>query len=675
MFKINLTQIMMVFACTFAITAANAQTVLWGTGHSNPAIDSIGEFASTDSTLAGAGWTATAIIPNANWAWSSTGISAGGFGAGSGLHINSPSLGNGVAMFDSDYFYDQNIVPQEAKLTSPAIDLTGYADSLVLVKFYAGLRDFASDSNVVRFSKDGGATWVSLDVITALGHISNGAATERIVTFNISSQPAGATNLTDCRIEFYFKGDSYFWSVDDVSIETFVPSFDLALNEDNPSIVTLGSAELPLAFVNDTETSWGVNVKNTGFINLAASAAMLHMDVYHRSGGVWVYAASDSMSLPSIDAGMGYFAYKTTIGNANWMPTDTGAYRVTYVLKTALVQTDMNNDSLITFFRVSDNNYLSKVPTATDGYPVSDNALLAGLEGTNLPIQYELGSMYYIPPGLTNPYFLNQIKYRAAYSNVISGTTQAIIQARVYRFSDANGDGFWTPAVSGPDAELPLLAVGNDTFTLATGPAAYGTGEMTLLDIDNLTTGIQLESDSFYVVTLLQENASGLRNATNQSRAAFIGVNDFHYESTTDSMPSYFIPACVVRIATGDGAGTISANQWYTGYTPPSPVPSIGLVIERRNNVAVTQSTVELAGVEVFPNPTVNQFTATLNLEKASDVRYVLTDLNGLVLDLKNVKNVSNEARTWDISNFPAGVYFLHVKANGVATTKRIVKN
>lgn len=675
MLKINLTQILMVFVCTFAITAANAQTILWGTGHSNPAIDSIGEFASTDSTLANVGWTATAITPNANWAWSGTGISAGGFGSGSGLHINSPSLGNGVALFDSDYFYDQNIVPQEAKLTSPAIDLTGYRDSLVLVKFYAGLRDFASDSNVVRFSKNGGLTWISLDVITALGHISNGAASEGFVTFNISSQLAGATNLTDCRIEFYFKGDSYFWSVDDISIETFVPTFDLALNEDNPSIVTLGSSDLPLDFVNDTETSWGVNVKNSGFVNLAAAAAMLHMEVYHRTGGSWVFAASDSMSLPAIDASLGYFAYKTTIGSANWLPTDTGTYRVTYVLKTALVQTDLNNDSLITFFRVTNNNYLSKVPTATDGYPFSDNALLAGLDGTDLPIQYELGSMYYIPPGLTSPYFLNSVKYRAAYSNVASGVTQSVIQARVYRFSDANADGFWTQQVSGPDPELPLLAVGNDTFTLAAGPAAFSTGEMSLLDIDNLTNGIQLESDSFYVVTLVQENATGLRNATSQSRAAFIGVTDYHYESTTDSMPSYFIPACLVRIATGNGTGTIAANTWYTGYTAPSPVPSIGLVIEKRNNVAVNQTTVELAGVEVFPNPTVNQFTATLNLDKASDVRYILTDLNGRVIDIKNVKNVSNETRTWDVASFPAGVYFLHVKANGVTTTKRIVKN
>jgi hypothetical protein len=63
-----------------------------------------------------------------------------------------------------------------------------------------------------------------------------------------------------------------------------------------------------------------------------------------------------------------------------------------------------------------------------------------------------------------------------------------------------------------------------------------------------------------------------------------------------------------------------------------------------------------------------------LNLDQASDVRFILTDAVGRVIDIKYANNVSTETRSWDITNFPAGVYFLHVKANGVSTSKKVVK-
>jgi len=78
--------------------------------------------------------------------------------------------------------------------------------------------------------------------------------------------------------------------------------------------------------------------------------------------------------------------------------------------------------------------------------------------------------------------------------------------------------------------------------------------------------------------------------------------------------------------------------------------------------------------VELFPNPTVKDFTVNLELDNASDVKYILTDLTGRVLDIKFAKNVTTESRSWDISNYPSGVYFMNVHANGKVSSKRIVK-
>jgi len=675
MFKTNLTMFLMVFVMLFSATFANAQSVLWGTGHTNAQIDSIGEFASPDGTISGAGWTSTDLTAGTDWIWSSTGTSLGGFGAGSGVHITSPSLVNGVAMFDSDFFYDNGTVPQEAKLTSPAINLTGYADSLVVLKFYTGLRDFQSDSNIVRFSIDGGATWVSFDVITAVGHVSNGVASQGAVAFNVSSLLAGASNLSNCRIEFYFRGDSYFWSVDDVSIETFTPTFDLAVNEDAPSIITVGSAELPLAFVNDDETTWGANVKNTGFIDLAAASANLHMTVARRMTGSWTNVASDSIAVPAIAVGGAYFGFKSTIGAANWLPSDTGLYRVTYVIKSTVMQTNAANDTLITFFGISNNNYLSKVPLAADGYPFAENATLPAVDASsNLPVEHEFGSLFYIPTALTEIYAINQVKFRGAVSNVIPGVTSALVTAKVYKFEDSNADGFWTQAFSSSEPELSLLGLGVDTFSLS-ATTTYRTGEMVIRDIDTFGVGIVLQPNSFYFVSLFQSNSAGLRNATGQSRAAFIGFAENYYETTVDSMPGYYIPAAIFRDAHIDAASNLVDNTWYTGYSNGNAaVPSIGLVLERRFGTAV-ELVPATSGMEIFPNPASNQLTVKVSNEEAlSFVQYIVTDITGRVIIMHTNKNVQNDVMTFDVSPLPNGVYFTTVRTSKGSTTQKFVK-
>lgn len=675
MFKTNLTMFFMVCAMLISVTFANAQTVIWGTGHSNVSIDSIGEFASVNGTITGAGWTSTAITANTDWVWSADGTSQGSIGSAAGVHINSPSLGNGVAMFDSDYFYDNNIVPQEGKLTSPAINLTGYADSSLAVKFYAGLRDYASDSNLVRFSIDGGATWISKDIISALSAAPNGAAVEGFVTMNIAPLLAGATNLTDCRIEFYFKGDSYFFSVDDVSIETFLPSFDLAVNEDQPSIVTVGSAELPLAFVNDAETNWGANVKNTGFLALPAANAKLLMSVDHDNGSSWVNVAKDTINLPAINVGESYFAFKSTIGANNWMPTDTGYYRVTYIVESLIAQDASSNDTLVTYFGITNNNYLSKVPLANDGYPFSDNATLPALDGTNLPVEHEFGSMYYIPAGVNGTYAITEVKYRGATAGTATGSTSSVITAKVYKFTDADASGWWTQAYSSSDPELVLLGLGVDTFALSS-TTTYRTGEMTISDVDSFAVGVNLATDAFYFVSLLQSDPNGLRNANNQTRAAYIGYAETYYETTVDSMPSYYIPAAIFRDAHVDASNNIVGNLWYTGYQNNfAPVPSIGLVLENRTGVAVTPVAAAVQSMEMFPNPVSNQLTVKVsNNEVLSSVQYIVTDATGRVIIMHTNKNVQNDVMTFDVTALPAGVYFTTVRTNKGASTQKFVK-
>ncbi len=678
MFTHNLTKLMAVVMLLASTSAIYAQTLIWGAGHPTPAIDSLGKFASSDGTIAGTGWTAAQVL-NGNWVWSATGISQGSFSSGQ-VQINSPSLSDGVAFFDSDLYYDQNLVPQEATLTSPVIDLTGYADSTVVLKFYCGLRNFASDDNVVRFSIDGGTTWAAtLDARTFFGTPPNGIS-EGQVLLNLTSALAGATNLTNCVIQFYFKGDSYYYAVDDVVLETTIPFTDLAADAQNPPIRVLGSAELPIAFVNDIETNWGANVRNTGLADVVAGEAKLYLQIDRDQAGTWVLEAEDSISLPAIDVAQSYPAYKTSIGTANWLPTQIGRYRVYYIVKTSTVtQSTEANDTIVDFFTVTNNDYLSKVPRdLIDGYPDYDNGTLATADQAtgDLPVEHEFGYMFFVPPGVTGMR-ATSLKYRAASGNLAAGApTFSVIQGKVYKFIDSNGDGFWTQAYMQNDPELPLQGLGVDTFPL-TAALSYGEGDINLVNTaGSFDPFIPLDANSFYVVTLLQVDPNGLRNAANDTRAAYFGFMDYHYEATTDSMPTYYIPASVFRRVRRDGTGALIDNSWFAGYSNGNAeVASLGVVISSPTSTDLAEEVATTADFELFPNPASNDLTVKVEFEETMPtVQYIITDASGRVVIMHTTKNIQQDVMNFDIKFLPAGMYFITVRTDKTASAQKFIK-
>ena len=93
----------------FLTVVSHAQAVLWG-----GAGDPNGEFNGGLND-----WTVAALSdPDALWVWNATGDALdGAYSSGSGA-INSPSVSNGAAVFDSD-FYDNGGMPDSFATTPP----------------------------------------------------------------------------------------------------------------------------------------------------------------------------------------------------------------------------------------------------------------------------------------------------------------------------------------------------------------------------------------------------------------------------------------------------------------------------------------------------------------------------------------------------------------------------
>lgn len=173
-------------------------------------------------------WTALSGSANAFWVRSSTGTSQGAY-FGTLAPIASPSNSNGCALFDSDYLDNGGTPgnfgggpspsPHTGYLISPRMDLTGYTDELISVRFFSYVRFFGTPQLNISFSTDDGATWgpsVSFSNIPASNDIYSGYEILNLP----SSTTSGLSNLTQCRLRFTFTGDYYFSMIDDITIGT-----------------------------------------------------------------------------------------------------------------------------------------------------------------------------------------------------------------------------------------------------------------------------------------------------------------------------------------------------------------------------------------------------------------------------------------------------------------------
>ena len=116
-----------------------------------------------------------AVTPgNALWVRNLTGHSAGAYWSGTTPH-GSASQANGSALFDSD-FLDNNGIPgafgtgsspssHKSELISPPIDLTGYTNQALIVKFFTFYRSFQISNLGVSLSVDGGVTYSNVNIL------------------------------------------------------------------------------------------------------------------------------------------------------------------------------------------------------------------------------------------------------------------------------------------------------------------------------------------------------------------------------------------------------------------------------------------------------------------------------------------------------------------------------
>lgn len=665
---------------------AQAQTVIWGAGSGNAAQETQGTFAATDSAFGGTNW-ATSNNNGGSWTWSSNGRAVGPnsvawVNSGTGRWITSPSVSNGAAIFDSDYFYDATgVYPQSGSLSLTNIDLTGYADSLISLRFYTSYMDFETDTATVAFSADGGTTWITTNVYPLGAGSGNRANYNGWIMVNISSALAGATNLSNCQVRFRFKGDSYFWAVDDLSFIT-APPYDVAIEVPIPGAgTTLGSTYStvrvsgnyyqPLSQVSADEYGYGARLVNKGASDL--SAAQLFAKVEYNAGGSWSLEAFDSLSIVgTLSANSGSFIDTTGIFSNGWLPVRAGEYRVTYFVKQTQGQ-DANpgNDTLIQFFNVTDSlaPYYSKTPLSTDLYPTIDNATFPAATTGNLVSLFEYGSMFYFPQG--GLMSMDSVRFRVyRYSSQVTPAsfTSGVVTVRLSKFEDLDGNGILSTDPN--SGELELVAIGSDTVasTISNASGQFNVSVL-LADINN-GVAPHLNDSTIYLVSIEQTNASGMTNASGSQIYAYgVGTYSFNY-----AMNAGTIAPSPVRVGEITSAGASATDEWnWIGFGADQE-PSIGLFLTDLRTVAVRELASNVSSMELFPNPTSGVLNVKVELKEMGTINYIMTDINGRIVRMSTSKNVQSEVTSFNVSDLASGVYFISVRTNKGVSTQRFVK-
>ena len=714
MLRNNLTQMLASIFLLFAF-GANAQTVLWGTGHSNPTIDSLGQFAIPFNQPGS--WQAVsnfeAAIPACNqsvpgdalWTRSLTGRSQGAY-ATNMVAMSSPTVSNGAAIFDSDYLDNNGTagaggfntgtapagytcnprVGHRGEIQSPSFDLTGYTDSTITLRAYLYYRPFTLTEMSFGFSTDGGTNWTDFDLDQLTPTNSTFPTTQ--IDVPLYGVLDGVTNLSNCKIRFLYEGIYYYMMVDDVQI-IVTPDYDFGISGQTDGN-TLGDA-FTTTYTSDYRYSpytqqdvsnffFTARILNNGAKPiLPANNARIELLVEKDVQGTWTQVFSANIPVDTVLPGDMFTPNEQYLANINFIDTF-GTYRGTIIAAHDLADGFSLNDTVRHTFDITEREF-SKCRKATDGSVFANRRIFPGVTAGNVVTEFEYGSMFYVPNGATDSVLLDSVNYKVYFTAPATGFTVAPINIRIYKFDDLNNDG--TLDADPASGELVLVGLGFDSVTVVAN--AYVSRTVDIIDISTFST-LYLDNNTVYMVSIDQRDPNGLSTGSTY-RAAWYGADELNYSLNAAILATPGLPprnTAPVRTATANATTLVQvANTWnWVGFGADIQ-PSIRLLLKGNLNpwavvgppVTVFQSNNFDAGMEIFPNPTSNLLNLKVSFEQnMSNVTYILSNVNGQVIEMIGRNDIQSEVYSFDVNRLAQGIYFLTVRTNEGTETQRFIK-
>jgi len=135
-------------------------------------------------------------------------------------------------------------------------------------------------------------------------------------------------------------------------------------------------------------------------------------------------------------------------------------------------------------------------------------------------------------------------------------------------------------------------------------------------------------------------------------------ANNLIAEYSGSSLPTPFSIATSMVIMTWGTNATVNDQGWSLDFT----VDGVGVSENAYNNLSV------------YPNPTNGMVTINFDVEKANDVKVIVSNLNGQIVYQENINSLNGVYNnSIDLSQQAKGVYMLSIVSNKGKTDKKIV--
>ena len=537
--------------------------------------------------------------------------------------IESPSVSNGCAMYNSD-IYDgggtgvgQGMFPgtHSGTLTSPSIDCSGYEFVSLKMNQYARANASAV-STVFEVSTDGGATWNDFPINPNV--VGNGSTPRNNVLLVDISEVAG--NQPDVKLRFTWRGRYYFWLIDDVQlIET--PANNLSVGD---FFYAPASYAQPISQILTDTMGFSADISNRGReaqtnVTLRATITNSDNDIVFR----------DSIVLPELAA----FTYDSTVVIANQFIPDM-LVQGNYTLRYEVYSLDAPDD-----FAPVDNSASAPFIVTETLFSMDDGAGISGVR-PDTGGDYKMGNYYRISPVSPNVVATNAIFScgRSAADGPLTGEQVTLLLYKVKDNVDANFDNF----TGSDDSDLEVVGFQSHEFPSTYAPNTYVDISVDLLNID-AEPSVQLEAGGRYFIVVSYEGTAN---------NIFAG-NDRSFK--------YF------QIST-----IVFTSEWFLGGFGSDRAAVARLEIALP--VDTDEALLPESSLAVFPNPASDRVNVALDLDHQQDAMVILADINGKIVMMQEYQNVQKENFSYDISHLPAGMYMVRIGTlNGISTKKFVV--
>jgi hypothetical protein len=612
----------------FATSAMEAQVYIWGgPGDANSEFDGgLNEWTTNDDR-------------GATWVWTEDGTGSDGCYWGTRGPIESPSVANGAALFNSDKFdcMDGIAYPHRGELTSPVFSCEGH--STVFVKFDQITRYWNASSNetYMQVSTDGGTTWLPGDGINCNPDLLrwNFEAWEREnqKLFDISEYAANQPNV---QIRFVWNGAYYYWIIDDVYVIE-QPDVDLEISA---ILYDPIASQFPASQADARDMGFAINLPNHGSVD--AENVTVGVTVSDADGNVVYEDAINEITATAGDTTEVDFENSFLASEGQ---LEGGTYYIDYYT-TADGVTEMNmaDNGWGDRFFVSESYYDNHYYTPFNAW---------GLENYAAFNIFETGS--WSEADYPNYTFLADSINMACSDGNDEETFLADVNIFIYKVSDdvaADFSNFDTEAPAqldpgeDPHPQLELIGFGFESSYQNDDYTAFRIG---LYNLD-FEENVVLEPNTRYIVMAYWNNDKSLYHVADRLK--------FH-----NGLP-----------ASGWWAPFGDNDEWVWDFDP-----WYGWLIGMDINYVVNANTVQLPEntMEAFPVPADTDLNIDINFEEMQDeATIVLTDINNRYVQSIKIENFNTSSETMNVSNIPSGNYILRLLTKeGVAEQKIVIQH